>query len=141
MLVKGTEIDMERTIKHVFILNPAAGKREGKESLRSQIEQACLARGVDFVIHVTGQAGEATSFVDAFCTREPDTQLRFYACGGDGTLSETVNGAYGHPNAAVGVIPVGTGNDFVRNFSGKQAFLDIYYFRSLPQLIVMTRNC
>ena len=116
---------MESTIKHIFLLNPAAGKSERKADLRTQIEQACLARGVDFVIHTTGQPGEATSFVDAFCAREPHTQLRFYACGGDGTLSETVNGAYGHPNAAVGVIPVGTGNDFVRNFQGKQAFLDI----------------
>ncbi len=116
---------MESTVKHVFILNPAAGKSEGKADLRTQIEQACSARGVNFEIHMTGQPGDATSFVDALCTREPKTQLHFYACGGDGTLSETVCGAYGHPNAAVGVIPVGTGNDFVRNFEGKQAFLDI----------------
>lgn len=116
---------MERTIKHVFIFNPAAGKSEGKTDLKTRIEQVCNARGVDFEIHITSQPGEATAFVDALCTRESQTQLRFYACGGDGTLSETVNGAYGHSNAAVGVIPVGTGNDFVRNFNGKQAFLDI----------------
>lgn len=116
---------MESKIKHVFILNPAAGKSEGKADLHTQIEQVCSARGVDYEIHLTSEPGEATTFVNALCAREPDTQLRFYACGGDGTLSETVNGAYGHSNAAVGVIPVGTGNDFVRNFEGKQAFLDI----------------
>lgn len=116
---------MENCVKHVFILNPAAGKSEGKADLRAEIEQVCLARGVEFEIHPTSEPGEATAFVDAYCTREPKMQLRFYACGGDGTLSETVSGAYGHSNAAVGVIPVGTGNDFVRNFEGKQAFLDI----------------
>ena len=116
---------MESRIKHVFLLNPAAGKSEGKADLQTQIGQVCAARGVEYEIHLTSKPGEATTFVDALCVREPDTQLRFYACGGDGTLSETVNGAYGHANAAVGVIPVGTGNDFVRNFEGKQAFLDI----------------
>ena len=37
--------------------------------------------------------------------------LRFYACGGDGTLYEVVNGAYGYPNCEVAVIPLGSGND------------------------------
>ncbi len=112
-------------IKHVFILNPIAGKGAKQVGLRERIEQECLAHGVDFEIHQTSESGEATAFVRALCQRHPDTQFRFYACGGDGTLSETVNGAYGFANAAVGVVPVGTGNDFVRNFDGKQAFLDI----------------
>lgn len=112
-------------IKHVFILNPAAGKGTRQEGLREQIEQACTQRGVDFEIYQTGARGDATEYVRTLCEQYPDTQLRFYACGGDGTLSETVNGAYGFANAAVGVVPVGTGNDFVRNFDGKEQFLDI----------------
>ena len=56
---------------------------------------------------------------------------RFYACGGDGTLCEVVSGAADEtlggavPGVQVGVIPVGTGNDFVRNFSNREFFLDI----------------
>ena len=116
---------MDLMIKHVFILNPAAGKGQMQSNLQSQIERVCMARGVNFEIHFTGAPGEATEFVRTTCEQNPDVQLRFYACGGDGTISETVNGAYGFSNAAVGVVPVGTGNDFVRNFDGKQAFLDI----------------
>lgn len=112
-------------IKHVFILNPMAGKGARQQGLREKIEQACTAHGVEYLIHQTSACGEATDFVHDFCTRYPETQLRFYACGGDGTLSEVVNGAYGFENAAVGVVPVGTGNDFVRNFDGNDAFLDI----------------
>ncbi len=112
-------------IKHVFILNPVAGKGTKQAGLREQIEQVCSDRGVDFEIHQTNARGEATAFVRSLCEHYPDMQLRIYACGGDGTFSETVNGAYGYANAAVGVIPVGTGNDFVRNFEGGQAFLDI----------------
>ena len=42
--------------------------------------------------------------------------LRFYACGGDGTVNEVANGIIGYDNAAMSVIPVGTGNDFLKNF-------------------------
>lgn len=112
-------------IKHIFILNPVAGKGASQHGLRERIEQACVNHGADYEIFQTGARGEATEYVRALCKRQPDTSLRFYACGGDGTLSEVVNGAYGYANAAVGVIPVGTGNDFVRNFEGKEQFLDI----------------
>lgn len=112
-------------VKHVFILNPAAGKGAKQTGLRERIEQACTDRGVDYEIHLTSASGEATEYVRTLCEQDSDTQLRFYACGGDGTLSEVVNGAYGYANAAVGVVPVGTGNDFVRNFDGNERFLDI----------------
>lgn len=116
---------MSKKIKHVFILNPAAGKGQMQQELEKQIHNVCTARGVDYEIHHTSASGEATDFVRNACEQEPDVQLRFYACGGDGTLGETVNGAYGYANASVGVVPVGTGNDFVRNFDASQAFLDI----------------
>ena len=112
-------------IKYVFILNPVAGKGAKQAGLDARIAQVCQDRGVDYEIHRTSACGEATDFVRELCKRYPDTQLRFYACGGDGTLSEVVNGAYGYANAAVGVVPVGTGNDFVRNFENKEAFLDV----------------
>lgn len=116
---------MNQMTKHIFILNPVAGKGKLQSNLREQIEHVCNAAGVDYEIHQTGAVGEATVFVRSTCEQLADTPLRFYACGGDGTLSETVNGAYGFSNASVGVIPVGTGNDFVRNFSHSEAFLDI----------------
>ncbi len=116
---------MNQNTKHVFIVNPAAGKGEKQAELREQIDRVCLERGVDYEIHVTSACGQTTEYVREYCRQHPDTELRFYACGGDGTLSETVNGAYGFTHASVGVIPVGTGNDFVRNFEGNEAFLDV----------------
>ncbi len=47
--------------------------------------------------------------------------MRIYACGGDGTVNEVANGVYGHANAALGVIPIGSGNDLIRNFGGPKA--------------------
>jgi diacylglycerol kinase (ATP) len=41
---------------------------------------------------------------------------RILACGGDGTLHEVVNGVgAGRPDVVVGVLPMGTGNDFARS--------------------------
>ena len=51
--------------------------------------------------------------------------IRFYGCGGDGTLNCLVNGAFGYPNASIGVLPTGTGNDFVRSFSDPEGFRDL----------------
>lgn len=116
---------MNEKTKHVFILNPVAGKGAMQNGLSLQIARICEQRGVDYEIHQTESQGDANTYVRACCLAHPHTNLRFYACGGDGTLNETVNGAYGFANASVGVIPVGTGNDFVRNFEGKDAFLDI----------------
>ncbi len=116
---------MIQNTKHVFIVNPAAGKGEKQADLREQIDSICQKMGVDYEIHTTTCCGETTEYVRAYCLRHSDIKLRFYACGGDGTVSETVNGAYGFANAAVGVIPVGTGNDLVRNFEGNEAFLDV----------------
>lgn len=67
-------------------------------------------------MHPHQKQGHATEIAQKLCqTGEP---LRFYACGGDGTVNEVANGIIGYDNAAMSVIPVGTGNDFLKNFGG-----------------------
>lgn len=110
-------------MKHVFIINPAAGKGKALESIKPAIEKCCREQNADYLIHVTSAAGEAIGFIKKMAASgEP---MRFYACGGDGTLYEVVNGAYGFENAEVAVIPLGSGNDFIRLFGNKEQFLDI----------------
>ncbi len=59
-------------------------------------------------------------------TAADGAELRVYACGGDGTLNECVNGAAGLPNTAVTHFPCGTGNDFIRMFDNeKSRFYDL----------------
>jgi YegS/Rv2252/BmrU family lipid kinase len=50
---------------------------------------------------------------------------RIYACGGDGTLNEVVQGAAGFDNVAITVYSGGSGNDFVKLFDDPKAFFDI----------------
>ncbi|MEG0663138.1 MAG: YegS/Rv2252/BmrU family lipid kinase, partial [Anaerovoracaceae bacterium] len=107
-------------MRHLFIINPAAGQGEAMH-LVEQIHEAMQRLKVNGEFYYTKGRGDGEAFVRKIA--EEGKPVRFYSCGGDGTLNEVVNGAYGYSNAEVGCIPKGTGNDFVRNFSGE--FTDI----------------
>ncbi|MCI9405875.1 MAG: YegS/Rv2252/BmrU family lipid kinase [Oscillospiraceae bacterium] len=108
----------------IFIINPAAGKGAHMQSLCARIQDHFSACGQNFAIHLTTGAGDALDFVRAY-PQSQERQLCFVACGGDGTLHEVVNGAAGRQDCTVSVIPCGSGNDYVKNFSGAEAFTDL----------------
>ena len=110
-------------MKHLFIINPAAGSRDRTKMYTEIIEKACGDRGLDYEIQVSGAPGECTRL-----TREAalsGQEYRVYACGGDGTLNEVVAGAAGYDNVAVSVLSGGSGNDFVKLFDDPKAFFDL----------------
>lgn len=109
-------------MEHIFVLNPAAGKGDIK-SLQQRIQAAADRRGVACCFYITQGPGDGERFVRRRAGR--GDPVRFYACGGDGTLYELLNGCYGFPNAQLAVVPMGSGNDFIRSFTGGEAFLDL----------------
>ena len=112
-------------MKHIFVINPAAGKGKNLPALLASITYACEDLKVEYDIYHTQAAGDATMYVSETCKQNPDQKFRFYACGGDGTLSEVLNGAVGNDNAEIAVIPAGTGNDFVKTFRHPEYFTAI----------------
>ena len=110
-------------MKHLFIINPAAGSRNQTESYRKKIAEACEKRGLDYSIRVSGAPGRCCKIARE--AAETGEEYRIYACGGDGTLNEVVNGAAGFSNVAVTVFSGGSGNDFARLFSEPEAFKDL----------------
>lgn len=111
-------------MKHYFIMNPAAGKGTKFHSLIDDIHKVCDRRGVYYAVHVTEKIGEATEYVRSVCETSTEP-VRFYACGGDGTIKEVASGLVGFDHAELGIIPMGTGNDFVRNFEHTEMLFDI----------------
>lgn len=97
-------------MRHHFIINPCAGGTNHANTISDQIKTL----GIDSSIYITQYAQDATRYVSECCRQHPDEALRFYACGGDGTLNEVASGAVGHPNAEVGCYPSGSGNDYVK---------------------------
>ena len=97
-------------MKHLFIINPAAGKKGSTRELEALLDRLSFPHEVAY----TEKEGDARRLAEeAAWTGEP---VRIYACGGDGTLNEVVNGAAGCPHAAVTNVPKGTGNDFLKIF-------------------------
>ncbi len=111
-------------MEHLFIINPAAGKADKSKELAEKIRSFKTEDKV--TVKVTQNPGEATDIVKKYLL-DAQNFVRVYACGGDGTANEVLTGAMGFENCAIGVIPMGTGNDFVRSFEafGKEDFLDV----------------
>lgn len=117
-------------MKHIFLMNPAAGKGgRAVDKLLSEIDKVGKEKGYDYEIYKTRCAGDAENYVRQRCLEQSGKlikdKIRFYAMGGDGTLNEAANGAAGCDFAEITVIPCGTGNDFVRNFPRPVDFLNI----------------
>ena len=108
-------------MKHIFIINPAAGKSDKTAEYTAKIEKSCA--GLDYAIAVSRGPGDCTRIARA-CA-ESGEEVRLYACGGDGTLNEVVAGAAGYGNAAVTCYVGGSGNDFVKIFNDRDAFRDL----------------
>ncbi|HIT02215.1 MAG TPA: BmrU protein [Candidatus Enterenecus merdae] len=124
-------------MKHLFIINPAAGKGEEARWL----DGAIRALAWDWEVVRTQRPGDACRLARA--AAETEEAVRIYACGGDGTLNEVVNGAAGFPNAAVTNVPVGTGNDFLRIFGpdSKALFSDLRTLGEGPQAAFDLIDC
>ena len=114
---------MFRAMKHVFIVNPAAGKFDRTEGYRAMIDAAFRPRGLTYELLVSKAPGDCRSL--ARQAAESGEEVRIYACGGDGTLNEVVNGVVGFDNAAVTHFPGGSGNDAIKVFSNPAAFASI----------------
>ena len=126
-------------MRHVFIVNPAAGRSGRVRELTERIK-AAFPQGDSQVVYTAG-AGDARRLAEEALRQEGP--VRLYACGGDGTLNEVVNAAAGHDHAAVTNVPMGTGNDFLRIFGREKRsrFLDIAALKDGPQAAFDLMDC
>ena len=115
-------------MKHLFIINPAAGSYNRTDEYSEIIHKICRARKLDYTILVSTAPGETIriSRKAAQLAAQEGEELRIYACGGDGTLNEVVNGAAGFDHVAVTAFSGGSGNDFVKIFDDPKAFFDLH---------------
>lgn len=126
-------------MKHLFIINPAAGDKHSTERLLDRIK----ALSLDAEITMTAQAGDAQRLAERAIREGSGAPLRIYACGGDGTLNEVVNAAAGLKHVAVTNVPKGTGNDFLRIFGEdfRKGFMDLPALAVGPQAAFDLMDC
>lgn len=94
-----------------IIYNPTSGREAFKKQLPEVLQKLEIA-GYETSCHATTGAGDATEAARIAVARKYDLVV---AAGGDGTINEVVNGlAEQEYRPKLGVIPVGTTNDFAR---------------------------
>ena len=109
-------------MEYILIVNPAAGKANAAMSLLPRLTRYCKEQGLAYTVEATQYPGHGQQISAKWAATGREVCL--CACGGDGTLHEVINGAYGFSNATVACFPCGTGNDFVRTFGAVETFLD-----------------
>ncbi len=99
-----------RKIKRILhILNPLAGKGTAKK-VRKHIKETDET-------YMSHSPSETSKFIRESCQIEPDTCFTVY--GGDGTIHRAVNAVMDSgcaDEAMLKLVPIGSGNDFVRSF-------------------------
>ena len=110
-------------MKHLFIINPAAGSRNQTEDYRKKIAAAFENRADEYAIEVSAAPGQCRKIANR--AAKTGEEYRIYSCGGDGTMNEIISGVAGYPNVAVTMFAGGSGNDFVRIFSETEPFRDL----------------
>lgn len=93
-----------------IIVNPQGGKGKSIKAL-SVVEDALKERRIEYKVYHTERPGHATEIAREL-SKTPNTDI--IMMGGDGSFNEILNGIDNFDNVTLGIIPCGTGNDFVR---------------------------
>lgn len=107
-------------MQYVCIVNPVAGKGSPAGGLAAKFAEFCRKKGVPCRIETTKAPGDAEEIARRYASE--GKEVRILAVGGDGTLGEAARGVMGS-EAAVGILPCGSGDDYVRTFGKKEQFL------------------
>lgn len=93
-----------------IIVNPQGGKGKSLKAL-AKVEQILKSKNVEYSVHKTEYAGHATEITREL-SKTPDTKI--IMMGGDGSFNEILNGIENFDNVTLGIVPCGSGNDFIK---------------------------
>jgi diacylglycerol kinase (ATP) len=110
--------------RFLTVVNPIAGRGNGAQSVPA-VRAALTRLGVEFEMVQTERPGHAVEIAQQAASEDYEVMV---AVGGDGTVNEVVNGLVraagdGPTTVPLGVVPVGSGNDFAYMALGRD--LDI----------------
>lgn len=92
-----------------LIFNPVAGHGRSQKQLDIVVD-IFQKKGIEYSVHQTTGTGHATELTKSLTDKGAKIIV---AIGGDGTVAEVAKAIYG-TDAALGIIPAGTGNDYRR---------------------------
>ena len=111
---------------HVFIVNPIACEMGYAQKLRNTLEQI---PNLHYYVFSTRRRGHEKEIVQLICRFFDNEELRFYCCGGSGTMRNMLDGISDISKVELSMIPFGT-CDFLKVFTD-----DMSFFRDVKSLI------
>ncbi len=112
-----------KRMKHIFIVNPHAGAKSCEALVREALKP--YDGQMDYDIYMKQHKGDSHEVVRRYRAEYPSEPLRFYACGGDGTLREVAIACIGVEGVAFTAFAQGSGNDYVKYYGGPDEFRDV----------------
>jgi diacylglycerol kinase family enzyme len=98
----------------VLIFNPASGGgRSGREEAIARVAETL--RGLGHAVETVRTWAAGSAGAQARAAADSGAEVVF-ACGGDGTVHEVMQGLVGAPVAALGIVPMGSANALARHF-------------------------
>lgn len=107
-------------MRHIFIINPVAGNGKFQNDILNAIHAQLKCREIEYEVYFSKFKGDIQVYLNNKCQDQIPSVI--YACGGDGTLHEVINAACRFKHVSIGVIPCGSGNDFIKNFINPDNF-------------------
>ena len=111
-------------MKYYFIVNPKAGKKDSRTYFMPMVEKYLNNNNIDYEICVTEYAGHGAKLAQDIIENTKD-KIRVIAVGGDGTIHEVAQACINQPNVSLGLLPCGSGNDFLKSFGSQEEFFDL----------------
>jgi YegS/Rv2252/BmrU family lipid kinase len=97
----------------LLLFNPASGRHRAQRlRIIEQVAKALSNRGIDVSTEPTEAPGTGARQSSAAANAGIDT---VFACGGDGTVHEVLQGLAFHPQTSLAVIPLGSANALARH--------------------------
>ncbi len=112
---------------HIFIINPFAGQKTFADDLRTKL---AAMDDLKYFVFNTRYAGYETDLVKRIQHIFEGEKLRFYCCGGSGTMQKMLSGFDDLSNAEIAFFPCGYTNDFLKIFGRSE-----HRFHHIEELI------
>lgn len=116
-------------MRHIFIINPAAGKNDVSVRIKAEIEAACAKHRIKPLIFISEYHNYEKEMTEKMCSLFSNEMIRFYSVGGSGTLTNIVSGIKDFETTEVACYPCGLTNDLLKCFGNAEEF------RSIEKLI------
>lgn len=117
-------------MRHIFIINNSTGKQNASVTVRQELKLLEDSISFRYLAFDTNCPKDEIRLTKLMCDVFSDEKIRFYVCGGSGTLANVISSVTDIKNTEIAFYPSGSTCDFLKCFNG-----EVEAFKNLENLI------